>query len=448
MMRKLTLLMMAVAVGIFTNAQNPATVFTMPNETVLLPCGVSCTNISVTVPHIKQSTNYVVTSPKYFPYEYTTPGGTQEMILYDDDQWSEIINFPFAFSFCFYGSNYSQVLLGSNSALTFDVSRAGDGSGYAIDSPIPSSDYAPSMIFGPYHDIDPSLSSPNLKLEWRVEGTAPKRRFIASYNDVPYFGSSCTTPRATHQMVLYENTGIIEVYIKDKPFCTGWNDGLTILGVQNQNQTQAVTAVGANATIWGAAAMDTAFRFIPSGGTSSFKRAELVLNNVVIATTTTDTTSGGPGELNINFPNVCPSADSTAYEIRVYYGSCSNPALEVTYSATGYVKKSTLAATATSTDATCSVNGTITVTATGGAAPVEYSINGGGYQSSNVFSNLQPGTYTVTVRDAGTCPVTLDPITIALQGGVTVEAGPNETICLGQSVTRTATGTATSYEWT
>src|SRR5690606_15436200 len=105
--------------------------------------------------------------------------------------------------------------------------------------------------------------------------------------------------------------------------------------------------------------MDTAFRFIPSGGTSSFKRAELVVNNVVVATTTTDTTSRGPGELNINFPNICPTADSTAYKIRVYYGSCSNPALEVSFSNTVYVKKSTLAATATSTDATCSVNGTI-----------------------------------------------------------------------------------------
>lgn len=448
-MRKFTLLMLAVVFGFLANAQNPATVFTIPNETILLPCGQTCTPISFSVPHIKQTTDYVVTNPAYMPYAYSTPGGTQEMILYDDDQWSEIINFPFAFSFCFYGSNYSQVLMGSNSALTFDISRAGDGSGYSIDpgGTIPSTVYAPSMIFGPYHDIDPSLSSTNLKLEWRVEGIAPKRRWIASYNDVPYFGSSCTAPRATHQMVLYENTGVIEVYIQDKPYCTEWNDGLGILGVQDQSRTKAVAAPGKNATIWGTAAMDSTFRFIPSGGAPMFRRAELVVNNVVVATTTTDTASGGPGELNINFPDVCPTADSTAYEVRVYYGSCSNPALEVSFSDTIYVKKSTLAATATSTDANCSVNGTITVNATGGAGTVQYSLDAVNYQTSNVFNNLQPGTYYVTVKDAGTCPVTLAPITISLQGAVTVEAGPNVTICTGQNVQRTATGNATTYTW-
>jgi len=449
-MRKIVFLLLGAILCTASMAQNPATVFTIPNDTILLPCGTTCTSINVTVPHIRQTTDYVVTNPAYLPYAYSTPGGTEEMILYDDDQWSEIISFPFAFSFCFYGTSYNSLLMGSNSALTFDITRAGDGSGYAIDpgGTIPNLDYAPSMIFGPYHDIDPSLSSPNLKLEWRVEGVAPKRRWIASYNDVPYFGSGCTTPRATHQIVLYENTGVIEVYIKDKPFCVDWNDGLSILGVQDQTRTKAVAAAGKNATEWGAAAMDSVFRFVPYGGAPMFRRAELLINNVVVSTTTTDTATSAPGELNINFPNVCPTADSTAYEIRVYYGSCSNPALEVSFSDTVYVKRSTLSATATSTNATCTENGTITVTPAGSSGTVQYSINGGNtYQSSNVFTNLQPGSYTVMVSDGGTCPVTLDPITIAITGSVTVEAGPNETICNGQSITRAAVGNATSYSW-
>ena len=45
-------------------------------------------------------------------------------------------------------------------------------------------------------------------------------------------------------MVLYEGTGVVEVYIKDKPFCTGWNSGLTILGMQDQTRTQALWAIG------------------------------------------------------------------------------------------------------------------------------------------------------------------------------------------------------------
>jgi gliding motility-associated-like protein len=54
-----------------------------------------------------------------------------------------------------------------------------------------------------------------------------------------------------------------------------------------------------------------------------------------------------------------------------------------------------------SVDAACGQNdGTLTVTASNGTAPYTYTIDGINYQSSNVFSNLAPGAYNVTVRDA------------------------------------------------
>lgn len=49
-------------------------------------------------------------------------------------------------------------------------------------------------------------------------------------------------------------------------------------------------------------------------------------------------------------------------------------------------------------------NGVITVLATSGDGPIEYSKNdGSSYQSSNVFSGLAPGTYNIRVKDAGLC---------------------------------------------
>jgi len=450
-MRKLVLLLVLYAIvpGSAT-AQNPQSVFTFPSDTIRLGCGINCTNITATVPHIKQSTNYVVTNPTYLPYAYLTSGGNQEMILYDDDQWSEKIAFPIGFFFCYYGITYPKLLMGSNSALTFDTTEAGEESGYEIvpGGSIPSTDYAKAMIFGPYHDIDPSESSTNLKLEWRVEGTPPKRRFIASYNDVPYFGSDCENYRATHQIVLYENTGVIEMYIKDKPYCVDWNDGLTILGVQDETRTKAVTAAGKNATVWGKIAMDSCFRFTPSGGAPTFKRAELLVNNTVIATTTTDTASAStPGLLNINFANLCPTADSTAYAMRVVYGSCNNPNIEVSFMDTVYVKKSILAATFAKTDATCSAGGSITVTATGVSGTAQYSKdNGATFQASNIFTNLTAGTYAVLVKDAGTCPVSQQ-VVVGLNGAVTVNAGLDTTICTGASFSRRAVSTATTYSW-
>ncbi|HOK37747.1 MAG TPA: HYR domain-containing protein [Bacteroidales bacterium] len=49
--------------------------------------------------------------------------------------------------------------------------------------------------------------------------------------------------------------------------------------------------------------------------------------------------------------------------------------------------------------------GEITVNATGGTPPFSYSLNGGPFQTSNVFSNLYPGIYTVVVMDSQGCTV-------------------------------------------
>jgi gliding motility-associated-like protein len=277
-----------------------------------------------------------------------------------------------------------------------------------------------------------------------VEGTAPKRRFIASYNDVPYFSSSCSVERATHQMVLYESTGIIEVYIKDKPFCTAWNGGRTILGVQDETQTKAVAAAGKNATVWGGNAMDSCFRFIPSGGASRFKSAQLRVNGNVVATG--DTTSGAPGVLNMNFNNVCPTADSTAYVLRVTYSVCNDPAQDVFFEDTVFVKKITPSFTFTKTDATCTTGGTIAITASGGIAPLQYSINGTSYQSSSSFTNVPAGNYTIYVKDAGNCIVS-QPTTIALINTLTVRTNNDTTICRGASFVANTVSTGTSYTW-
>lgn len=63
----------------------------------------------------------------------------------------------------------------------------------------------------------------------------------------------------------------------------------------------------------------------------------------------------------------------------------------------------TIAVTTTKVDATAGqANGSITTTATG-ATGFTYSINGGPFQASNVFSNLAVGNYTVTAKTAAGC---------------------------------------------
>lgn len=78
-------------------------------------------------------------------------------------------------------------------------------------------------------------------------------------------------------------------------------------------------------------------------------------------------------------------------------------------------KTLTINATTTSTDK-CAVapNGSITITA-GGGAGFTYSLNGGAYQASNIFTGLAVNTYSIAAKDADGCIKT---------GSVSVTAAP------------------------
>jgi len=56
-----------------------------------------------------------------------------------------------------------------------------------------------------------------------------------------------------------------------------------------------------------------------------------------------------------------------------------------------------------------SADGIITVTALGGTGAYSYSLNGGTAQSSNVFSGLVSGSYSIIVTDAKGCSTLVSP---------------------------------------
>jgi hypothetical protein len=107
---------------------------------------------------------------------------------------------------------------------------------------------------------------------------------------------------------------------------------------------------------------------------------------------------------------------------------------------------------ATVTSGTITVNGgstTMTVTATGGTAPYTYKLNNGAYQSSNMFTNVTAGSYTVTVKDANNCTVSKTK-TISQPGApaaLVAAASAGTITCNGgtTSVVVTATGGTGSY---
>ena len=105
--------------------------------------------------------------------------------------------------------------------------------------------------------------------------------------------------------------------------------------------------------------------------------------------------------------------------------------------------------TATSTPAACNnVNGTITATGTGGIAPLQYSIDGIVFQSSNIFTGLAAGTYTITVRDATGC-TNIVSVIVANSNAPSVTATATSSACTinNGSITAAASGGTPAYQY-
>ena len=291
------------------------------NSVINFSCGISCGDLNLRVPDLRSTSTYSMTTIPYNPYPYTTPFGNELTTLYSDDVYSAKLALPF--QFCFYDSVFSKLVVGSNGLITFDTLNANCFNGWNITPTIPfaggtqcspagsqgSSYYPRASIMGAYSDLDPRnspVSPADRKIEWRIEGSAPCRRFIASFYHVGIFGNnSCgnSTPN-TFQIVLYESTSIIEVYIEQKVCLSSTNSGRAILGIQDWTQTRAVAAAGKNSTQW--TSQNEAYQFIPSWGATRLINSQMfTMGGSLVATAATSFAI--PGSIGLTFPNVCPS---------------------------------------------------------------------------------------------------------------------------------------------
>ncbi|OQA51131.1 MAG: hypothetical protein BWY47_00202 [Bacteroidetes bacterium ADurb.Bin302] len=220
-----------------------------------LSCNTQCTNLSATFLQTGATGTYSVSSITYSP-PYANNSGTI-IPVYFDDTWSSIVNLPF--NFCFFGSYYNQIVVGSNGVISFNIAYAQGTCPWAFSATCPSSSLPLNSIFGPYHDIKPSIGSNSIR--WEVSGTYPCRTFAVKFYEVPMY--NCTSLKATHQIVLYEGTNVIEVYMQNKPICSTWNNGVAVVGIQNASGTLGYTPSGRNTSQW--TATNEAWRFTPNG---------------------------------------------------------------------------------------------------------------------------------------------------------------------------------------
>ncbi|MCX7744883.1 MAG: hypothetical protein N2167_10015, partial [Flavobacteriales bacterium] len=119
---------------------------------VNLACG-GCTNLTATPFHVGTTTTYNVTSIPYAP-PYPFNAGTP-IFVGQDDIWSNVIWLPF--SFCFFGNEYTQIVVGANGLISFNTAYAGAFCPWSYTASVPNPALPLNSIFGAYHDIDPSV---------------------------------------------------------------------------------------------------------------------------------------------------------------------------------------------------------------------------------------------------------------------------------------------------
>lgn len=201
---------------------------------------------------LKSTRTYSTAPTQYLPY----PFNAGKLVLDStDDKWSELVNLPF--EFCFFGKKYSSCVIGANGNISFDMSLANQPEPYPVHPAPFNGPCYNNCIMGPFYDLNPAKGG---RIRYATYGVAPCRTFVVSWNEVPLY--DCPDLKGTHQIVMYESTYAIDIFIGLRPICATWQSGNGVLGIQNENATMAYTFPGKNCAPWYDSAMG--YRFAPN----------------------------------------------------------------------------------------------------------------------------------------------------------------------------------------
>lgn len=239
---------------------------------------IICDGEEVTIPlsasfdaeSFKSTTSYSVEQIDYAP-PFPFIGGI-EMDVTIDDTWSPIFNLPF--DICFYGNTFNTAQVGSNGMVAFGTDHCTTGGcapwSMGAGLSFPSTTYdnrLRNVIMGVFQDIYPGpTTSPNGSINYQVLGTYPCRALVVNFKDINNFSCLASTGPQTSQIVIYEITNIVEVYIDRRVPCTTFNGGRGAVGLINEDGSQATIPPGRNVGSW--TAEEEAWRFTPNGETT------------------------------------------------------------------------------------------------------------------------------------------------------------------------------------
>jgi hypothetical protein len=270
-MKKIYFSIQLIGIGFLAMAQNAPTT----NISILEPAPI-CTNggcTLLTTEHVspQNTTNYTVNSIPYSP-SFPFFGGTT-LSANADDVWSPTIALPFTFGF--YGNTYNSLLVGSNGVVTFDLTNNNPSGNcqWSFNQTIPNPTFPiRNAIYGVYQDTNissppvtnPALQNVNYYILDTGANASPNRVFVINFNELPQYQCNTSVGFQTSQIVLYESTNIIDIYVKSRNACTTWNAGSGLIGIQNQAGTNALVPAGRNTGTW--TTTNEAWRITPNGG--------------------------------------------------------------------------------------------------------------------------------------------------------------------------------------
>ena len=418
---------------------------------------------------------------------YIEPGIVPDSVLDPiDDRFSSTI--PIGFSFTFYGQTYDSVVVSTNGYISFDLTERNQYATWNLTpGDFPNTSYYAGMIAGPFHDLDPRPTAnppATMKVFYSVIGTTPNRKFIVTYADVPLYTTSCNNRLNTHQIILHESTGVIDIFMSEKRICNAWNSGKAMVGIQNMAMNDGLMAPNrkASSAPWQVLpSSPEVWRFIPNSVSNTlYREVEIrdTFNNLIYTTNQSlspsalvayspanDTVRLDESTYTINFPTIPlpPNfTDSTVYLIRTKYVDLNDPSIFSFNTDTMYVVKDTIRFTRIDTTSTSCIgnDGIINaVTFTGGTSPFSYSLDGGNTYNplpvspapiaTGLNSNIQ---YHLLIKDNAGC-ISMDTlIDLALDDAMNLRPINDTTVCEASSIPLTAVlnpiaTTSTSFNW-
>lgn len=278
-------------------------------------------------------------------------------------------------------------------------------------------------IFGAFHDTYLPAGG---QMFYSVEGTTPCRSFVFKFNNVSQY--SCNSLHTTQEIVLYETTNVIDVYINSKPLCSSWNGGNAVIGIQNPAQTVGYAAPGRNSGQW--TGTNEAWRFTPVS--TSYVEIYWFENGTAIGQGTSI--------------NVCPTANTT-YTAQASYTTCWGSVISVEDEINVILSGGS---TSLSGDTVICTGDATNLTASGSSTYV-WAPGTGLNQTTGATVTATPTTtttYTVTGTSASNNCTSSATITVHVNPlPVLSVTPPGGNICIGDTIDLTASG-ASTYVWT